>query len=128
MKIGDRTVPMASMNISGSLMDLDKIEISRRQKLVIDQLLSSSLMNEYSRYYQQLTANDRVLMRKQIAALLARAKKFNTQQYRQRLFADGVGEGEKIHINMLVKLFEARINTLERSGDIIRKYLEGAQS
>ena len=127
MKIGDRTVPMASMNISGSLMDLDKIEISKRQKLVIDKLLSSSLMTEYSRYYQQLKTQDKVMMRKQISALLARAKKFNTQQYRQRLFSNGVSEGEKIHINMLTKLFEARINTLERSGELIRKYLEGAQ-
>ncbi len=124
MRRGDRVVPMSAMNVSGSLMSLDSIEISKRQKMKVDELLSQSIMSEYSKYYQQLKADQQAQMRKYISQLLARAKKFNLSQYRTRLSNDGkLSEGEKIHVDIVSKLFKQRVEQLSNSGQLIRDSL-----
>lgn len=124
MRRGDRVVPMSAMNVSGSLMSLDSIEIAKRQKMKIDDLLSQSIMSEYSKYYQQLKSDQQAQMRKYISQLLARAKKFNLSQYRTRLSNDGkLSDGEKIHIEIIAKLFKQRVEQLSNSGQSIREAL-----
>jgi hypothetical protein len=64
-------------------------------------------------------------MRKLIANLIKRARKFNFNQYRDRLSNSGeLTDGEKIHINVLGKIFEQRIRVLsDVSG--LRSSLDG---
>lgn len=124
MRRGDRVVPMSAMNVSGSLMSLDSIEIAKRQKMKIEDLLSQSIMSEYSKYYQQLKSDQQAQMRKYISQLLARAKKFNLSQYRTRLSNDGkLSDGEKIHVEIIAKLFKQRVEQLSNSGQSIREAL-----
>ena len=124
MRRGDRVVPMSAMNVSGSLMSLDSIEIAKRQKMKIEDLLNQSIMSEYSKYYQQLKSDQQAQMRKYISQLLARAKKFNLSQYRTRLSNDGkLSDGEKIHVEIIAKLFKQRVEQLSNSGQSIREAL-----
>lgn len=126
LRRGDKTVPMAVTNVSGGLMSLDKIAISKRQKMKVDELLSSALMSEYSKYYRELRADQQAQMRRYISQLLSRAKKFSVSQYRSRLSNDGkLSEGEKIHIDILGKLFQQRVEQLSNSGQLIRDGLSG---
>ena len=126
LRRGDKVVPMAVTNVSGGLMALDKIAISKRQKMKVDELLNSALMSEYSKYYQELRADQQVQMRKYISQLLARARKFSVAQYKSRLANDGrLSDGEKIHIDILGKLFQQRVEQLVNSGQLIRDGLSG---
>lgn len=126
LRRGDKVVPMAVTNVSGGLMALDKIAISKRQKMKVDELLNSALMSEYSKYYQELRADQQVQMRKYISQLLARARKFSVSQYKSRLAKDGrLSDGEKIHIDILGKLFQQRVEQLANSGQLIRDGLSG---
>jgi len=126
LRRGDRVVPMAVTNVSGGLMALDKIAIAKRQKMKINELLGSALMSEYSKYYRELRADQQAQMRRFIAQLLSRARKFSVSQYKSRLSTDGkLSEGEKIHIDMLGKLFKQRVEQLSNSGQLIRDGLSG---
>jgi hypothetical protein len=117
---------MAVTNVSGGLMALDKIAISKRQKMKVDKLLGSALMSEYSKYYRELRADQQAQMRRFIAQLLSRARKFSISQYRSRLSSEGkLSEGEKIHIEILGKLFQQRVEQLSNSGQLIRDGLSG---
>jgi hypothetical protein len=64
-------------------------------------------------------------MRKLIATLIKRARKFNFNQYRDRLTSSGeLTAGEKIHMNVLGKIFDQRIRVLsDVSG--LRSSLDG---
>ena len=55
-------------------------------------------------------------MRKMIANLLQRARKFNFNQYRDRLSVTGeLSEGEKIHMDVLGTILNQRIRVLSNS-------------
>jgi len=125
MQIGDRIVPMASTNLSGGLMDLSKLEITKRQQMSIDALLGSILVARYSAYYRSLKSDRQAAMRRAVASMLSRAKKFNTRQYKQRQFSQGLSAGEKLHINMIETLYTNRVETLSNRGASIRAALEG---
>jgi len=126
LRKGDRVVPMATTNVSGGLMALDKIEISKRQKMKVEDLLGSALMSEYSKYYRELRADQQSQMRRYISQLLARARKFSLSQYKSRLATDGkLSDGETIHIEILGKLFKQRVEQLSNSGQLIRDGLNG---
>jgi hypothetical protein len=117
---------MAVTNVSGSLMSLDKISIAKRQKLRVDELVNSALMSEYSKYYRELRADQQAQMRRFISQLLSRARKFSISQYKSRLSSEGkLSEGEKIHIDILGKLFKQRVEQLSNSGQLIRDGLSG---
>ena len=58
-------------------------------------------------------------MRKLIATLLRRARKFNFNQYRDRLNSSGeLTEGEKIHMNVLGKILDQRIRVLSNVSEL----------
>ena len=111
--LGDRTFGMSVVNSGSDLRNLSEIEISRRQKLAIDEMLSQLVSSHYSEYYKTLKAQQQLHMKKLISTLLRRARKFNFNQYRDRLYSSTeLSEGEKIHIDMLGKIIEHRIRIL----------------
>jgi hypothetical protein len=64
-------------------------------------------------------------MRMSIVMSLRRAKKFNLAQWRTRIYETGdLSEGEKIHIEMVEKIINQRIQSLVNARRAIRKVLE----
>lgn len=122
---GDGATMLAVSNPGAGLMDLSKIEIARRAKEGIDDMLNSQLMSRYSQYYASLRAQQQRIMRQNIAAMLRRARRFNFAQWRTRLSeVGGLSEGEKIHIRVVEKIMNQRIDSLMSAGNAIRKALE----
>lgn len=108
--LGDRTFGMSVFNDGAGLTNLSDIEITNRMKMAIEDLLSSPTGSVYSDYYNKLKASQQAQMRKMISMLLKKARKFNFNQYQDRLFAsDELSEGEKIHIDVLGIIFKQRI-------------------
>ena len=111
--LGDRTFGVSNVNTNAGLTNLSDIEITNRMKLRIDDLLSGSIGSRYSEYYRTLKAQQQSQMRKLISSLLRKARKFNFDQYRDRLNASAeLSDGEKIHIEVLGKIIKQRIRVL----------------
>lgn len=125
VELGDRTFGMSIANIGSGLTNLSDIEITKRSKMTIDQLLGGGSGAKYSEYYRQLKLEQQAQMRKFIASLLQRARKFNFNQYRDRLSTTGeLTEGEKIHMEVLGKIIKQRIRVLSNSA-LLRSGLDG---
>ena len=113
--LGDRTFGVSTFNSGAGLTNLSQIEITQRLKMQIEDLLQSSTSSRYSEYYRALKAVQQTQMKQLIASLLRRARKFNFDQYRDRLNASTeLSEGEKIHIEVLGKIITQRIKVLSR--------------
>lgn len=125
VELGDRTFGMSIANIGAGLTNLSDIEITKRMKMSIDDLLGGGSGALYSEYYRQLRAEQQAQMRRLIASLLQRARQFNFNQYRDRLATTGeLTEGEKIHMEVLGKIIKQRIRVLSNSG-ALRSALNG---
>ena len=123
--LGDKTFGMSVLNDGAGLTNLSEIEISKRMKLRIDELLRESVGSRYSDYYRKLKSTQQAQMRKLIATILRRARKFNFNQYRDRLNSSGeLTEGEKIHIDVLGKIVKQRIRVLSNASEL-RSSLDG---
>lgn len=125
VELGDRTFGMSIANIGSGLTNLSDIEITKRTKMTIDELLGGGSGARYSEYYRQLKLEQQAQLRKFIANLLQRARKFNFNQYRDRLSTTGeLTEGEKIHMEVLGKIIKQRIRVLSNSA-LLRSGLDG---
>lgn len=123
--LGDRIFAMSIANIGTGLTNLSEIEIAKRSKMTIDQILQGGSGARYSEYYRKLRAEQQAQLRRLIASLLQRARKFNFDQYRDRLATTGeLTDGEKIHMEVLGKIFKQRIRILSNSA-LLRSALNG---
>jgi len=115
-QLGDRTFAMSIANIGSRLTDLSEIEISKRSRMRIAEMMASSVGSAYSEYYRKLKSEQQAAMRKLIASLIKKARAFNFNQYRDRLAGSGtLTDGEKIHINMIGRILKQRIRVLSDS-------------
>lgn len=125
VELGDRTFGMSVLNAGAGLTNLSDIEITKRMKMNVGQLLGSGPGANYSEYYRKLRVEQRAQMRKLISSLLQRARQFNFVQYRDRLAVTGeLSEGEKIHMNVLEKIVKQRIRVLSNASEL-RSTLDG---
>lgn len=118
-------VPMLAQNNLSKLTDLDKISITKRNKINILKFYNNFVGNYYSEYYMNLKADQRVIFRKNIDKLISRAKLYNLKLTRERFKKNGVSVGEEQHLAILEKLFSARIDSLTQSKRSIIQLLEG---
>ena len=125
MDTPDGVRAMLAQNITSGLTDLDKLEISKRIKLKIDEFYSAAGMPNYSEYYSQLKADQKVAFRRYIDALLSRAKSFKMGELRRRMKLDGLSAGEEAHLNILEVLFKNRLETLSNSKQTLVDVLKG---
>lgn len=121
LSLGDRVFGMPVVNEGAGLVGLSDVEITKRMKLRIADLLDQDANAIYSSYYKKLKLAQQRQWKEMIATLLRRARKFNFDQYRDRLgMTAELSEGEKLHIAILGKLLKRRIKML--SGEL-RSYI-----
>ena len=116
---------MLAQNVTSGLTDLDKIEISKRTKLKIEEFYEAAGMPNYSEYYSQLKADQQAAFRRYIDALLSRAKSFKMSELRRRMKMDGLSAGEEAHLNIIEVLFKNRLETLANSKKTFVEVLKG---
>lgn len=107
----DGTRAVLAQNITSGLTDLSKIEITKRLKMNISEFADNKGL-KYSDYYQALQAEQRLLFIKFIAKMIQRAKSYDLKKFSDSLNKYGISPGEAIHINILKKLYSARIEQL----------------
>lgn len=113
---GEITRPVVTNNYTSALTDLDKIKIRERTKMTINDFMKSPGNDKYMSYFQQLKKQQQLAFRREIDALLLRARKFNFTQLKARLYSDGHLSGaEKAHLEIVGQIIETRINVYENS-------------
>ena len=110
-------------NVTSGLVDLSKIEITKRMKMRIADFYSSGLVPAYSDYYQALKAEQRILFIKLISQLINKARSFNPKKFNASMDGYGLSEGEKIHINIITKLFSTRLEMLSNQKNVLREVI-----
>lgn len=114
-------------NSTSGLVDLSKIEITKRMKMSIQDFYATQLTPSYSDYYQSLKAQQRIIFMRYLSQLINRARKFNPRAFKDSLNQYGLSEGEKIHLNIIDKLFESRLEVLKSQKNTLRQIITGAQ-
>lgn len=125
MSTSNGNVPMLAQNTTSGLIELSKIQISKRSKMTIAEFYGESEKIDYSSYYAALVADQQIAYKKFVESLLRRAKSFKMNDLRGRLNSDGLSDGEKIHLNIMEKIFETRLNMLTASRASINSMLRG---
>lgn len=113
-------------NATSGLTELSKIEITKRMKMSLEEFYSSQLTPAYSDYYQALKAEQRIIFMKYLSRLINRARKFNPNSFKDSMNQYGMSEGERIHINIVGKLFESRLDLLKSQKNTLRRLITGA--
>jgi hypothetical protein len=120
-------VPMLAQNVTSGLVDLDKIQISKRTKMTIAGFYQGSGGPGYSEYYNNLKQNQQIVFRKYIESLIKRARSFKMNELRKRFELDGLSSGEKTHLAIVETLYKNRLDTLSNSKRSIVEMLTGGQ-
>ena len=112
-------------NVTSGLIDLSKIEITKRMKMRIEDFYNPQATPSYSEYYRSLKAEQRILFIKLINQLIQKARTFNPKSISDDLGRYGMSEGEKIHLNIVTKLFETRLDVLSSQKNVLRSIVRG---
>lgn len=125
MDTADGIRAMLAQNVTSGLTDLDKIEITKRTKMKIDEFYRAAGMPNYSEYYSQLKAQQQAAFRRYIDALISRARSFKMSELRRRMKLDGLSPGEEAHLKIIEVLFKNRLETLSNSKKTLVEVLRG---
>lgn len=121
---GSETRPVVTNNFTSGLTDLDKISIVERQKLAIDDFMNGPNGDRYVVYFQKLKQEQRFAFRREIDALLLRARQFNFTQFKNRLYSDGkLSDAEKAHLNIIGRILDLRIQKYADSRETLMDIL-----
>jgi hypothetical protein len=121
---GTDTKPVVTNNFTSGLADLDQVSIVERQKLTLSQFMDSKRAETYSQYFQNLQQQQRFAFRREIDALLLRARQFNFTQFKNRLYSDGrLTDAEKAHLNIVGRILEIRIQNYAGSRENLMEIL-----
>lgn len=121
----DGEVPMFGQNPTSGLIDLSKIEITKRMKMSIADFYNSGTQINYSEYYQALKIEQQLAFRRAIEQAISRAKAFRVVELKRRLGADGLSVGEVNHFKILEKIYNSRLAVLSSSKKMLLNYLKG---
>ena len=121
---GAETRPVVTNNFTSGLTDLDKVSIVERQKLAIADFVDGADGDKYVVYFQKLQQQQRFAFRREIDALLLRARQFNFTQFKNRLYSDGkLSDAEKAHLNIIGRILELRIQKYADSRETLMDIL-----
>lgn len=119
-----KIVPMS--NDGAGLINLSEISIRERTEETLKKLTAPTNSQLYAKYFRELRQRQRAQQIQFIATLIQRAREFNFTNFKSKLYNDGkLTAGEKIHLNILQKLYEQRLNQLVTQNEIFNEIILG---
>jgi hypothetical protein len=108
-------------NSTSGLSALSELEIAKRSKTSISDFWDKTRAAQISAYTQQLQEMKRQQFIGIYQQLLQKARSFSVSGFKNNLYRDGsLSEGEKIHLNIVLKIFNQRISALKGSEETLR--------
>jgi hypothetical protein len=125
MELSDKTPLVPTINLPNFDDTAKRVKTAEE---LIREMASLSENGLYQGYYRELKSAQKRQFLAVINKLLERARAFNFEKYQARFAIDGqLSQAEKTHLQIIQKIVNQRIDSLERAGDIIRKILGGFQ-
>lgn len=124
--VNNKTKIIPTSNDGAGLVGLSKISIVERTEELLKNLYSPTQAQLYKKYFEQLRQQQRAQALQFIATLIKRAREFNFSQFKLKLYNDGkLTAGEKIHFNILEKLYDNRLQQLINSNEALNALIGG---
>lgn len=121
---GTDTRPIVTNNFTSGLTDLDEVSIVERQRMTLSEFMRAPQNDKYVAYFQKLQQQQRFAFRREIDALLLRARQFNFTQFKNRLYSDGrLSDAEKAHLNIIGRILDLRIQRYADSRETLMDIL-----
>ena len=121
IRIGGRMRAVSSLNANSGLGGMTASEISQRRQMDINDFFNIKQREIYRQYFEKLKETQRRKALVLFEQLMDRASDFDFRRFRQQLTTDGMlSEAEKVHLNILEKLFERRVDTLKASSSSMK--------
>jgi hypothetical protein len=119
-----KIVPMT--NDGAGLVALSKISIRERTEAALKKLLEPENSRLYLQYFTELRKQQRAQVIQFIATLIQRAREFSFTNFKSKLYNDGkLSAGEKIHLNILEKMYNQRLNMLVAQSELFSQIVSG---
>ena len=113
-----------SSNLTSGLIALDKIEVVNRQKMTINDFYTAANSDIYKQYYTKLKAEQQFSFKKEIDALIMKARAFNFTTFKAGLYSDGhLSDAEKDYLDILDKMLKQRVDTYAQSKEMLMRVL-----
>lgn len=123
--VNNKVKIIPTSNDGAGLIDLSKISITDRTEELIANLFQPSKSQLFQKYYRDLKKQQQSQALRFLATLIKRAREFNFSRFKEKLYFDGkLSSGEKIHINILEKLYDNRLQQLISSTDTFTKLMD----
>jgi hypothetical protein len=108
-------------NSTSGLTGLSDLKIAARGKMSVEDFWNSERAKQIAEYNQTLQEIKRQQFIGIYKQLLQKARSFNATNFKNSLYRDGkLSEGEKIHLNIVLRIFQQRIDALKGSEEMIR--------
>jgi hypothetical protein len=115
---------MATSNRTSGLAGLSKAQISQRQKLGLDEIMSEARKSVYSKSFANLQLSQRKLLLAQLDKLIKQADSFNWDEYYSRLMIDGeLSAAEKAHLRIVQSIYGNRLEVVKNSKEQFLKVI-----
>jgi hypothetical protein len=124
IRVGGRMRAVASLNGSAGLSGMTSTEIRGRRQMQVNDFFKKKQQRIYAEYFEKLQAQQRKRALMLFDKLLEQAGEFDFKRFRQMLSIDGqLSEAELLHLEIVEKIFEQRVNILKSSSGNFKKLI-----
>ena len=115
---------VSSVNPGAGLPGMSAAEIRGRRQISLNEFFNRKQRAAYEQYFAKLQSAQRKKALVLYQQLLDRAQDFDLARFKQRLSNDGMlNDAERIHLDIMGKIFQQRLNTLKSSSGSLKKIL-----
>lgn len=124
IRVGGRMRAVASLNGGAGLSGMTSTEIRGRRQMQVNDFFKKKQQRIYAEYFEKLQAQQRKRALMLFDKLLEQASEFDFRRFKQMLSVDGqLSEAELLHLGIVEKIFEQRVNILKSSSGNFKKLI-----
>jgi len=115
---------VSSVNPGAGLPGMSPSEIRGRRQVSLNEFFNRKQRAAYEQYFAKLQSAQRKKALALYQQLLDRAQDFDLARFKQGLANDGMlNDAERIHLDIMGKIFQQRLTTLKSSSGLLKKIL-----
>ena len=124
VRVGGRMRAVSSLNLNAGLAGMSASEIKNRRNINLNQFFNKQQILTYQQYFKKLREQQRRKTLILFEKLMEQASDFDFRKFKKNLLNDGeLSEAEKVHLDIMEKIFEQRVNTIRTSSVSFKKII-----
>ena len=124
VRVGGRMRAVSSLNLNAGLAGMSASEIKNRRNINLNQFFNKQQILTYQQYFKKLREQQRRKTLILFEKLMEQASDFDFRKFKKNLLNDAeLSEAEKVHLDIMEKIFEQRVNTIRTSSGSFKKII-----